>query len=104
VNQLSEVSGISMIRGIAPTTLLEAHVLASSTTARESGAGRNNANVDTAYGVNRRAATLKTSSVDADPRLRSHKLTSADLLDSMMRQMGGAIIPSEKGSYVDIVV
>ncbi len=42
--------------------------------------------------------------VDADTSSQLRRVSSTVLLDSMIRQMGGATIPSAKGSYVDIVV
>lgn len=47
---------------------------------------------------------LDTPGSEADTGRRLRRVSSTHLLDSMIRQMGGATIPSAKGSYVDIVV
>lgn len=90
VNKLSAVSSISPIRRIEPTTPPGTRVR----TAPASERGRNSRDV----------YYLDTRRLDADPKMRFSKVTSADLLNSMIRQMGGAMIPSAKGSYVDFVV
>ena len=49
-----------------------------------------------------RAATTPRDAVGSRSGLR--KFSSADLLDTMIHQMGGGLTPSAKGTFVDIAV
>lgn len=70
----------------------------------DASAGRQRYRVDEAYRTHQDAHRqyAADSRETAGPRLRS--VRSAELLGSMIHQMGGGVMPSAKGVYVDISI
>ncbi len=70
---------------------------------RDPHVSRNRYRVDAAYRTYERESARPANDPGALPRgLR--RISSAELLDSMIQRMGGAAMPSAKGVFVDISI
>jgi len=106
VNNLSGIANLPTIRSLDPTS--GGGTKANSRPAHAEPTGdrgvRDRYRVDAAYRSYQRtsAPTSPRDVVGGRPGLR--KFSSADMLDTMIHQMGGGLTSSAKGTFVDIAV